>query len=199
MIIDAFSLRLILHQWQQLYMEPKIALPKLDISFRDYILAIKKIENSSHYHSDLEYWIKKLDRLPSGPQIPLKSESDKLESHIDFHRTRLEGSLAKEKWQQLRIKLNQCHVTPTVFALTLFAEVLQEWSKEKNFTLILTFFNRLLHPQLEQICGPFISTSLFLAKTNEKNSFIQLIQIIRKACRRFRSHECEWDKGDART
>lgn len=175
MIVDAFSLRLILDQWLQLYMEPKIELPKLNVSFRDYVFAIKNLENSDHYNSDLKYWIKKLDQLPSGPQIPLKSESDK-SGKTDFRRTRLNGFLAKDAWQKLRAKLSQYNITPTVFVLTLFAEVLQEWSQEKNFSLILTFFNRLIHPELELICGPFISTSLFIAKPNENSSFIQLIK-----------------------
>ena len=59
-VVDFSSIKLLVTQWNRLYDDPQTLLPELEITFRDYILAVKKFEKSSRYERDLNYWMQKL-------------------------------------------------------------------------------------------------------------------------------------------
>jgi hypothetical protein len=69
LIIDASGIYLLLKEWQMLYENPGLELPSIEVSFRDYIMAAGKLENSERYRRDLEYWMKKLESMPGGPKF----------------------------------------------------------------------------------------------------------------------------------
>ncbi|MED0940736.1 condensation domain-containing protein, partial [Bacillus mobilis] len=162
-IVDAASVDLLLHQWYQLYHNPEYKLPVLEVSFRDVVMAWKDFENSTVFQRDLTYWMEKLNDIPEGPKLSIGTpELTDGKSYVP--RSRYQGRLEKTIWNQLKQKANELNVSPTVLLLTLFSKVLAEYSHSKGFSLILTFFNRLpLHPQLDQVVGPFISTNIFVA------------------------------------
>jgi len=170
LILDAFSLELLCYQWKKRYLTPDWALPGLELSFRDYVLANKKFEGSTPYQQDLQYWLARLNQMPSGPKLPL-STSPKTNTTPNIHadntantRIRLEGGLEKRQWQILKNKLEELNVSPTVLLLKVFTDVLRSYSETNTFSLILTFFNRLQHPQVDQVLAPFISTNVFVVE-----------------------------------
>lgn len=176
LITDACGIQLLIQQWGKLYEYPNWKLPQLDMSFRDYIVAIKTFENSEYYKRDLEYWVNKLEHIPQGPSLPVKTTRD----NAQYVRTSLEGSLEQAQWQALKAKLEELNVSPTVFLLSAFTETLRMWCNEELFSIVLTFFNRLLDRQLEQIVAPFISTNIFTVQGDKQCSFRQLIQDVQK-------------------
>jgi amino acid adenylation domain-containing protein/FkbH-like protein len=160
-IVDGMSLNLLLDQWQALYDEPSLALPRLELSFRDYVLALKSVEGTEAFRRSLAYWLDKLDRMPGGPGLPRSLAKRPAREHMQRERLFLE--LEREQWQRLKASAQAIGVSPANALLTLFSTTLSTWSSEPRFGVILTFFNRLpLHPQVEQVVGPFISTNLFL-------------------------------------
>ncbi|GBF33017.1 malonyl CoA-acyl carrier protein transacylase [Desulfocucumis palustris] len=188
LIIDASGVYMLLQQWQLLYKKPEWKFPELSVSFRDYILAIKKFENSNRYNRDLEYWMEKLKNMPGGPVLPLQQKPGKPDSKDDYCRVRLNGTLEEKQWQFLKKKAKELNVSTTALLLSIFTEVLSSRSKNEKFSLLLTFFNRLpLHSQLEQILGPFISTSIFVVEEKKGRSFEKLIKD---------NQECLWGDLD---
>jgi acyl transferase domain-containing protein/non-ribosomal peptide synthetase component F/SAM-dependent methyltransferase len=172
-ILDASGIYLLLRQWRQLYDEPDFPLPQLTVSFRDYLLAVKQFETSRRYRQDLEYWVAKLTGMPDGPRFA----SSPAEGGGTEHRTRLYGKLTRRQWDSLQQKAEQLEVSATVLFLGLFCETLRVWNSQERFSLILTFFNRPpLHPQLNQIVGPFISTNIFVVEKAESDSLEELIR-----------------------
>ena len=180
LIVDAFSLEMLFQQWWQLYKQPDFKFDKLKISFRDYILAIKKFEDSREYNNDLEFWLKKLENMPQGPQLPLKIKFDNPANPKNHLRIRLKGTLAKKEWTFLKKKVEALNVSPSVLLFNVFTEVLRHWCIEKTFSVIFTFFNRLIHPQLDQILGPFISTNIFVVGNRGECDFQRLMQDTQK-------------------
>ena len=176
-ILDASGLFMLLQQWKQLYENPQGKLPDLSVSFRDYVLAVKKLEGSKRFNRDLEYWTEKLKDLPEqGISLPLPERLGGPEGKNTFFRTRLNGTLEKRQWDVLKNKADQLNVSATALLLSIFAEVLRSWSDNETFPLILTYFNRLpLHPQLDQILGPFISTQIFTVEEEMGRSFKELM------------------------
>jgi acyl carrier protein len=164
LVVDALSIELLFHEWQSAYDRPELELPSLELSFRDYVLAAKAFAGSARAQKDLAYWSDKLRQMPSGPLLP-GGEPAAAEDRQPAHRcARLEGTLSAEHWAALKRRAEELSVSPTALVLCLFVEALRAPSREKAFSLILTFFNRIpIHPQVEQVLGPFTSTSVFVA------------------------------------
>ncbi|MDD5271557.1 MAG: beta-ketoacyl synthase N-terminal-like domain-containing protein [Methylovulum sp.] len=165
LIADATSVELLFQQWQQLYEQPETTLPNLELSFRDYMLAMQAFASSPRYRQDLGYWLDKLAVLPAGPQLPMTTRQS-------AERVRLAQTVAAPQWQTLKARASLLKVSPTALLLAVFSLILQSRSETPCFTLILTLFNRWgLHPQIGQVFAPFISTTLFAVEDSGGCSF----------------------------
>jgi 3-oxoacyl-(acyl-carrier-protein) synthase/enoyl-CoA hydratase/carnithine racemase/acyl carrier protein len=175
LIIDASALGMLLQQWKKLYTNPDWELPKLTLSFRDFMVATKKLENSPQYQRDMDYWLTQLNPLPPGPQLPLNPRLA-----VDT-RIRLKGTLKSAQWQSLKRTILSLNCSPTAFLLIVFAEVLRLWGKpQKACSIILTLFNRLNHPELDHILGPFITTNIFVKTENNTAPIAEQLQSAQK-------------------
>nr|WP_092067193.1 SDR family NAD(P)-dependent oxidoreductase [Dendrosporobacter quercicolus]NSL46455.1 SDR family NAD(P)-dependent oxidoreductase [Dendrosporobacter quercicolus DSM 1736]SDL51052.1 Acyl transferase domain-containing protein [Dendrosporobacter quercicolus] len=172
LIIDANGVYMLLQQWQQLYEKPGWQLPALNISFRDYVSAIKQFEESKRYKRDLEYWVKRLEQMPNGPTLSCQQQADSVERKEIYYRRRLNGELAEQQWLFLKGKAKKLNVSVTTLVLSIFSEFIRAWSDNEAFSLIITFFNRMpLHPQIQQVLGPYISTNIFVVEPKRGRSF----------------------------
>ncbi|NJO14615.1 MAG: amino acid adenylation domain-containing protein [Thioploca sp.] len=160
LIADWGSYDILLREWGQLYHHPEQLLPALSLSFRDYVLAERKIKETELYQWAATYWQERLSSLPTAPELPLALDPSTLKSP-QFKRHR--AALEPENWSQLKTKATQLGLTATGLLLTVFAEILTRWSKRPQFTLNLTLFNRLPlaeQTQINQIVGDFTSLTM---------------------------------------
>ena len=156
--LDAWSVYAICREWNVLYDDIDAVLPPIEMSYRDYILAELELRESEVYKRDKEYWWNRLDSIPEAPILPVKSNTNPNHRHT-FTRRRF--ALDGQKWQQLKTQGAKLGITPSNILLAAYAEVLAIWSKEKHFTLNMTFFNRLpLHKDVYSIVGDFTSLTL---------------------------------------
>ncbi|NEP34767.1 non-ribosomal peptide synthetase, partial [Moorena sp. SIO3B2] len=166
LIADAWSMIIVWQQWLQLYQNPDSFLPKLDLTFRDYVLAELSLKDTPQYRRSQQYWWNRLETLPPAPELPLVKQTATLEQP-EFNCYRAE--LSAPDWQQLQARAKQASLTPSGVLLAAFADFLAYWSKSPKFTINLTLFNRLpLHPQVNDLVGDF--TSLTLLEVNQKNA-----------------------------
>lgn len=70
LIADAWSYQIIGRELAQFYENPDTALPEIELSFRDYVLAEFALKNSK-YQCSLEYWQNRIPSLPPAPELPL--------------------------------------------------------------------------------------------------------------------------------
>ncbi|WP_373526928.1 amino acid adenylation domain-containing protein [Nostoc sp.] len=170
-IFDAWSLFRLFDEWFQLYQQPDLVLPPLDISFRDYVLAEQSLQTTDLYKRSQEYWFNRLDNLPPAPDLPLAKNPKEIKQHQN---KRYEGQLEASEWQQLKQRAARAGLTPSGVLLAAFAEILTVWGKNPRFTLNLALFNRLpLHPQVNDILGDFTSVTLLAVDNSNLESFIQ--------------------------
>ncbi|MBD0418221.1 hypothetical protein H0H10_03400, partial [Streptomyces sp. TRM S81-3] len=54
-------------EWAELYADPECELPAIDVSFRDYCLAV---EAAPEDEAARDYWLGRLDSLPPAPELP---------------------------------------------------------------------------------------------------------------------------------
>lgn len=170
-VFDAFSILFVLNQWERLYENPAYSLPVLETDFRDYVLALKKIEESEAYAKDEQYWAMRLDQMDPAPELPLAGKPETLEKQHFIH---MEERLGKEEWDQLKKTVKKNGLTESAVLLTAYAEVLAKWSRHSRFTINLTRYNKLdLHPQLDEIIGDFTALTLFSFDGSDGDSFLK--------------------------
>jgi pyochelin synthetase len=163
LIADAWSLRCLLKEWLQLYQNPALRLTPVTLLFRDYVLTEQAWQDTEWYQRAKDYWFKRINTLPLGPELPL-AKNPATVTKPWFKRRR--AQLVAESWQILKQRATQAGLTPSGVLLAAFADILTVWSKRPGFTINLTLFNRPpIHPQLTDIIGDFTSV-LLLAVDN---------------------------------
>ncbi|MDV2992195.1 MAG: D-alanine--D-alanyl carrier protein ligase [Chroococcidiopsis sp. SAG 2025] len=168
-VFDAWSLFRLFDEWFQLYQNPQIELPPLELSFRDYVLAEQALQKTQLYERSQEYWLNRLDSIPPAPDLPLAQNPSAIKQH---RCRRYAGRLERREWQQLKRRAAQAGLTPSGVLLAAFAEILTVWSKNPQFTINLALFNRLpLHPQVNDILGDFSSVTLLTVENSTPEPF----------------------------
>ena len=169
LILDAWSVQILIDELLLLYLVPHAELPPLEASFRDYVMAEAAFRESASYERSLAYWRERLPTLPSAPELPLVRDPASL-SEPRFRRR--SGTLDPERWQRLKARGAAAGVTASAVPLAAFAEVLAYWSKSPRFLVNLTLFNRLpIHPDVDRIVGDFTSLSLLEVDASTPGSF----------------------------
>jgi amino acid adenylation domain-containing protein len=178
LIADIWSWQILFHEWAALYGDPATALAPLEITFRDYILAERALEDTEAHQRSLAYWRDRIPALPPAPELPLSPGVDAL-AKVRFDRRT--AMIPAEAWQRLKARAHDAGLTPSGLLLAAFSEVLATWSKSPRFTLNVTLFNRLpLHPQVNHIVGDFTSVNLLAVDAAAGDSFEARAQILQR-------------------
>ncbi|NMF62567.1 non-ribosomal peptide synthetase (plasmid) [Brasilonema octagenarum UFV-E1] len=166
---DYWSIDLILRELVEFIHNAEIVFPALELSFRDYVLAEIGLHDSQLYRRSQEYWLHRIRTLPPSPELPLEKSLTTVK-HPRFVSRR--GTLDSDTWGRLKNRASKVNLTPSGLLLAAFAEILTVWSKNPQFTINLTLFNRLpLHPQVNQISGDFTSLTLLSVDNSGQDSF----------------------------
>ena len=169
LIADGRSLQVIFGELAQLYRNPAAILPPLDLSFRDYLLALNSLEDTDAYRESREYWLRRLSELPPAPELPLAANPASI-ARPQFERRHARVDAAT--WRALKEGAARIGLTPAGTLLAAYAEVLAIWSKNPHFTLNLTLFNRLpFHQQANDIVGDFTSVNLLEVDNSKPEAF----------------------------
>ncbi len=178
LIADAWSMFVLGREWAQLYENPDVVLPPLELSFRDYVLAELTISETPQYQRSQEYWFNRLETLPPAPELPLAKNPGSI-TKPKFKRRN--AKLSPSEWQQLKDRGNKFNLTPSGVLLAAFAQILSIWSKSQKFTINLTLFNRLsLHPQVNDLVGDFTSLTLLEVDNSEPDTFVNHAQKLQR-------------------
>lgn len=139
-----------------------------EISFRDYLIAEKKIKSSARYEKEKSYWINRIAELPEAPELPKLPTNESIDS---FGRKFLR--IPAEAWNRMKTRAKQYGLTPTVPILSCYADVLAKWSQNKRFCINMTVLNRLpLHEKVMDIVGDFTSLSLLEVDSSKRENFL---------------------------
>ncbi|QXJ21808.1 amino acid adenylation domain-containing protein [Actinomadura graeca] len=157
LVLDAWSLNLILNEWALLYREETTELPVLELSVRDYVLAEQAVTETEAFRQSRDYWTARLDTLPSAPVLPLA----RTVSTGPYRFDRVELRLSAAELRALREGAERHGLSLSAVLAAAFGDTLATWSAEPHFTVTMTLFNRLpVHPQINQIAGDFTSVNL---------------------------------------
>jgi pyochelin synthetase len=161
LIADFVSVQLLLDELHRRYADPAAVLEPLELSFRDYLMAERRMRARSRAERDRSWWLERLDELPPAPELPLLDSARQPPPRFRRHQLWLDA----ERWKRLRASAARHGVTPSVAVLAAYAEVIRRWSRRRDFTLDLTLLSRYpLHPQVSQLIGDFTSVELLAVR-----------------------------------
>lgn len=159
-LIDAASLYLLVDELASLSAGEELpAAP--EVSFRDYVIAQRALQQGRRYRKDRDYWEGRLEVLPQAPDLPL-ARALPLPAAPDAGAFR-RRAITLDAAGTVRLREVAAGLGSTVNALMLgaYAETLGTWSRSRRFTLNLPVFRREpLHPQIDQVVGDFTSVTL---------------------------------------
>lgn len=179
LVADAWSyFQVLIPDLCTLYDNPDDELEPLDLTFRDYALAVTgRLPSSELYRRSRRYWINRLQSLPSAPRLPGRPAAQPpLEVRFD----RCSDRLGAADWARFTALATRFGVTPSAALAAAYAEVLRSWSREPSFCLNFPLFNRLpLHPQVPRLIG-HTTTTLLLAIDGSGATFADRAQVLQK-------------------
>ena len=175
---DAGSIAILFNELKEFYLDANKNLPGLELSYRDYLIAEKKFEETEFFTRSKEYWMNRLATIPPAPQLPLRISSKEVEKPYFIRRIK---TINSDNWFKLKAKAAREGLTPTVLLLTAYAEILGLWSTSLRFSINIPLFNRFpLHPDVNKIIGDFSTVEILEVDRTEKESFIDRAKKIHK-------------------
>ncbi|WP_435105103.1 amino acid adenylation domain-containing protein [Arhodomonas sp. AD133] len=175
LIADFLSIQQLLAELDRVYTHPQSPLSGLDVSFRDYVLAERRLRSGVAYERARRYWLERAETLPPAPDLPVRSR--RCATAPSFERFQLE--FPAQYWQQLRDAAGQREITPSVAVLVAYAAVIARWSRRPDFALNLTLLNRLpLHEQVERLVGDFTSVELLAVHADDGATLVELARTL---------------------
>lgn len=177
LIADAWSLSLLMREWGAFYWRRSEGLPRLELSFRDYVLAERSRQQGESYERAKAYWHARIDSLPRAPELPLTQSAAELkEPRFERRIARLEAGL----WGRLKAKAAAAQLTEAGVLLAAYVEVLGMWSANSHFTVNVPRFNRQpFHPSVNDLVGEFASFTLLEVNLGASGTFAERARSIR--------------------
>lgn len=173
LVADWLSIWTVLLEFENLYFEEGKELPKIDVTFRDYLMAEQQMRRSVRAYQDKMYWLSRVQNMPLAPELPLSPKSE-IQTPRFIRRQML---LDNEKWKNFKKHAADLGVTPTAAVITAYSMCLAKWSINKEFCLNLSILNRLpLHPQVNNIVGDFTASSLLAVDARTGRSFEDIVK-----------------------
>ncbi|PYG90246.1 pyochelin synthetase [Ruminiclostridium sufflavum DSM 19573] len=172
LIADWTSIWMLLSEFEALYFEPDKELSLPGIQFRDYILYEKEEKKGAGYERDKAYWLEKIEKIPSAPELPLSSRYSEGGA---FRRKSL--LLPPKSWNSFKDFARKYGVTPTAAVLEVYAHVLERWSGSSRFSLNMTVLSRKpVHPDIGKVVGDFTTLELIEIDHTVKKSFYEAVK-----------------------
>ncbi|MGB8954953.1 MAG: amino acid adenylation domain-containing protein [Tumebacillaceae bacterium] len=178
LIADADSLDLLIRELGLLYLNTEAVLPKLDITFRDYVIGEISFRQSKRYQESQSYWMERLKTLPPAPEMQViqgVGSPDETPAYVRYR-----DALEATKWKKIKDRAARAGVTPSGVLLAAYSAVLRRWAKKLHFTINVITHNRLsLHSQVQDLVGDFTSLTLLSVNSNQPN-FEELAKSVQK-------------------
>ncbi|HEU4766779.1 MAG TPA: amino acid adenylation domain-containing protein, partial [Pyrinomonadaceae bacterium] len=173
---DMLSTTIILDDWLRFYENPELVVPVLDLSYRDYVLALEQVKKTDAYREAFSYWRKRIESLPDGPELP-RARATAVQTRFNRRTVTVDATT----WTRLKIRAAAAGVTPSSLLMAIYAEVLGVWSATTRFCLNVTIYNRLpLHPHVEQIVGDFTSMIFLVVDRTTPSAFVERARQLQK-------------------
>ena len=154
-ICDVSSMRILQRDWAFAYNGRDCR--KYDISFRDYVLMVQKLRETSIYDEADKNWDERIKTLPEilPPMLPYVRAASEI-SDIRF--VRRSFRIDCERWDKIKAISVKYSISPSVAVMCAFSTVIGRYSKNKDFCINTPIINRVAAVDgVEDLIGEFSS------------------------------------------
>lgn len=149
--IDGPSLRIFFKELDLLYRDPDYTFIRPAPSYLEQLRVFEADREGKRYIRAKDYWLKKIEELPLGPELPLKG-SDLSGASADL--TRRHVRFPPGVLNRLIEVSDTARVSPTALLLTLYGEVISKWAASPHFMIsMMAQAFRARHPEAKGVVG----------------------------------------------
>lgn len=173
LVCDGGSVAIFFKELFELYFNPSTKLPALEVGFQDYVHHLGQQKKSKKYQNDKEYWQKRMNDLPLGPELPFLQGG---ESGIMIHKER---KIDRETFTLLKQKARQNNVSLAVLLCTIYTKALAAHSRSQHFSLTMMTLGRdYPSAQINKVLGNFSRISVLELDYREKRNFTDELKAV---------------------
>ena len=174
LVADAGSIALLFRDLAALYHRDGGELPRVESTFRDFVLALGQAGESDQYQRARAYWLARVPDFPPGPALPLATDPSAIAAPRSVRRV---GGLDEQATSALKARASRAGLTTSSVLLAAYAEVLAHWSTSPRLSINIPLFNRPpLVPGIEGVVGAFTSVELLTVDHSQPGSFAERAQ-----------------------
>lgn len=156
LVVDGWSLDLLLSEWKQLYLDPRAELPQQTMSLADALRRADGRRDRQAHSLDLDFWRRRVSEMPAQPPYEPRASGPRSRA-----RTALTGSVAAGAWQAFLARADAWDVSPSSLLLMAFCDALAFAGLPAPVPIVLTTSARLRLPAAaDTLVGPFTGTAL---------------------------------------
>lgn len=167
--VDVRSVLHVLRALRRHYDDPAWSPPRPEIAFRDCVEGRQRPGATDTGDPAADYWLSRLDGIPSGPELPLRVAPEQLGRPEFVH---LQTRLSARRWAALSRAARSRGLLPATVLLLAYDEVLRAWSKEQDLTVTVTCSDRPESDGVDPV-GPFTTPMLWTLPADRTESFAQ--------------------------
>lgn len=179
LVADAWSyFQVLIPDLVTFYTEPDADPAPLELTFRDYVLAVgNSLRDSELYRRSEWYWRDRLATLPPAPELPERPAGAPA---LPVRFERRSHVVDPDLWTRIQERAHAREVTPSGVLAAAYAEILGRACGQARFTINFPLFNRLpLHPQVNALLAD-TTTTLLLAVEQQDTTFAGRAQAIQR-------------------
>ena len=164
---DGYSVVKLWQLAERFYSDPGQQLSPPEITFRDCVLALGELSQSTLGKAAKQYWHDRLDELPAAPPVPqISSKERRCASHLKRRNIVFDENV----WLNFKEYAKRNGLTPTNAVAAVYAEVLSYWSNSPHFILIQMVTRRLpMHNDIFDVLGNF--SSVYPVEVDFRNGY----------------------------
>lgn len=154
----------------------RMSAKRCQLDRKQYCLEQKEYRETHPENAAYSYWRKRVTELPPAPDLPYKKKLSELCGH---RFDRISQKFSREETSALYKLVKDNRVTPAALICTMYMKTLMQYSKNKEFSLNLTLFNRLpLSEEIYNLIGDF--TNIGAIAYRQQKDFWQEVNFVQK-------------------
>lgn len=159
LIDDGLSNTLFIKELETLYSHPNTAFEPIDLTYRDYVVALNRFKKTDLHRQSETYWMKRLHGFPLPVSFPYCSS---YQPGCNPTFVRFSVAVDSDRWDLVQTRARHQGITVSSVLVAACSNALSRLAGQRHFSFFIMNSNRLpLHPQVNNLFGNFSSTVLF--------------------------------------
>ena len=167
---DGFSLRQLFYDTNKLYKNPYLDVSPVELTYRDAVIALQKLERSALGERSKTYWETRIENLPPAPNLAILQRKAR---RVRTYMVRRTYRIDQKTWEKLQINAASASITPSFMFIAAYCVILSRWSNADHFILANMASRRFneMHDEMPNLLGNFSSVYPLEVDFRETNNF----------------------------